>query len=182
MPSVLFGEDDAAKGASEVQRRVGEFAGRMTPGAHDERDTNISEYHTYGVGFIPFCSAFSTGGSSQHFSWEEWTVSGYHQPWAIAAPDMFTHLEDTRSNYDRGALLITSAYRCPHKNASLPGAAQNSRHQYGDAVDLVPLNQEWGYGEWELLSSAAQQAGATFIEPWGTGPGQTDDHVHADWR
>jgi hypothetical protein len=153
----------------------------VVSGCGDERDTIIGEYATHGVGFTPFCEAFSTAGGSEHFSWGEWTTSGFHQPWAIAAPDIFVHLEDTRANYDRGALSITSGYRCPHKNA-LIGGAPNSRHQYGDAADLVPLEQSWSYDEWVLLGSAAQQAGATFIEPWGSGPGQTDDHVHADWR
>ena len=53
---------------------------------------------------------------------------------------------------------------------------------YGDAADLTPVSQVWNYEEYLLLRAAAEDAGATFIEPWGSGPGQTTTHVHADWR
>jgi hypothetical protein len=52
----------------------------------------------------------------------------------------------------------------------------------GDAVDLTPLDQQWNQDERDLLAAAAVSAGTTWVEPWGTGQGQTTTHVHADWR
>ena len=94
---------------------------------------------------------------------------------------------DPTLGYGRGMLKITSGYRCPQKNADLrpTAGAPNSRHQYGDAVDLIPLEQAWNRSERDLLAYAASYVyggAATYIEDWGDSPGQTKDHVHADWR
>lgn len=95
---------------------------------------------------------------------------------------MFSLLETWRAEYGRGRMRMTSGYRCPHVNSSVPGSAQYSRHMWGDAADIVSMDQPWGYDEWQMMRDAAYRAGASFVEPWGTGPGQTTTHCHADWR
>jgi len=160
---------------------------RVTPscGSGDARNDLIAEYYngTYGVSLRPDCSYFHNAGGSSNFSWSEWITSqsSAHSDYAIDANNVFSHLEDTRSEYSRGRLQITSGHRCPQVNQSVGGAG-DSRHQYGDAADLVPLDQTWNQSERDLLAAAASRAGASYIEPWGTGQGQTTDHVHADWR
>ena len=49
---------------------------------------------------------------------------------------------------------------------------------WGDAADMVSEDHTLDEDEWELLSAAAETAGATYIEPYMEDP----DHVHADWR
>jgi len=71
---------------------------------------------------------------------------------------------------DVGALRVNSGYRSPGHNASIPGSATYSRHQYGDAFDLDPLDTTLG-----ALESACNQAGASYV-------GVYETHRHCDWR
>ena len=49
---------------------------------------------------------------------------------------------------------------------------------WGDAADMTSSSHPWNQTEWDLLADAADDAGATYIEPYNQAP----DHVHADWR
>ena len=153
-------------------------------GLSDPRTELVYEYRTVYPNGTPAwragCQDFTNVGGSANFSWAEWSGGSDHQAWAVAGAGMFANLESVLTNYG-GALRIESAYRCPGRNAAVGGAG-NSRHMYGDAVDLTPVSQVWSHAEYLILSLAARRAGATFIEPWGDGPGQTMTHVHADWR
>ena len=70
-------------------------------------------------------------------------------------------------------LIINSGYRNPAHNASIPGAATQSRHMFGDAADIAS-----NAGTWQALRAAGKSCGAC-VEPLRvSGPG----HVHVDWR
>lgn len=154
--------------------------GGSLPRCGDERDVIIQEYATYNAGIIPFCHAFTSAGGTQNFSWSELNqaTDNTHQPWAILHDILWAGLENTRSNYNRGGIRITSGYRCPHINVGIPGSAQRSRHMYGDAADMKSGDHPWNQDEWNRLADAAVLAGATFIKPYET----DTSHVHADWR
>ncbi|MCX6553298.1 MAG: D-Ala-D-Ala carboxypeptidase family metallohydrolase, partial [Acidobacteria bacterium] len=145
----------------------------------DERDSIISEYRAYEVPWTPTCSDFATGGGTTNFSWTELNrlPGSGHPPWGIIRQVLWEGLENTRSQYNRGRVTITSGYRCPHGNAdpSIRGAT-SSRHLYGDAADMKSMDHPWSYDEWDLLRGAAIRAGA-WIEPYELSP----SHVHADW-
>jgi hypothetical protein len=69
---------------------------------------------------------------------------------------------------------------CHHEGrpVSIPGAAQNSRHMYGDAADMdVASNTQ---AEWQAIRDALALASPSFIEPIN-GPCGTGC-VHGDWR
>ncbi|MCX4241883.1 D-Ala-D-Ala carboxypeptidase family metallohydrolase [Paraliomyxa miuraensis] len=68
-----------------------------------------------------------------------------------------------------GALGVNSGYRSPAYNASVPGSATYSRHMYGDAYDLNPL--EVGLG---TLENACTSHGGMLVE--------YTTHVHCDFR
>lgn len=78
---------------------------------------------------------------------------------------------------------MNSAYRNPVHNAKLPGSASESRHIYGDALDLqTPSIGHSGpptYEDWLKLKEATKTANPSFIEEYNqSGVG----HVHVDWR
>ena len=158
-------------GQTSAQRNVQECG--------DERGVIIQEYRSHGVGWVPSCGDFSTGGGTANFSWGELNRSpgSGHPPYGIVRNVLWTGLENTRSNYNRGGIVIDSGYRCPHGNAAVGGAAQ-SRHMFGDAADMHSSDHPWDFNEWDRLQQAAVAAGATFIEPYSQDP----SHVHADWR
>jgi Peptidase M15 len=149
------------------------------PQCGDERGNIIAEYVSHGVNWTPTCDDFSTGGGTANFSWPELNRSpgSGHPPYGIVRSVLWTGLEDTRSSYNRGGIIIDSGYRCPHGNALVGGVAQ-SRHMWGDAADMHSAEHPWDFSEWNLLQQAAVAAGATFIEPYSQDP----SHVHADWR
>ena len=50
------------------------------------------------------------------------------------------------------AMRVTSGYRTREENARLPGAAPDSWHMWGGAVDIAPMVVELGYA-WSCLES-----------------------------
>lgn len=69
-----------------------------------------------------------------------------------------------------GPIRVTSGYRSPGHNASIPGSATLSRHQYGDAFDLVATDTSL-----KTLAQACEANEASFVDTYET-------HVHCDWR
>jgi hypothetical protein len=90
-----------------------------------------------------------------------------------------TNLETTRSNYNRGGIRISSGYRCPHGNASIPGAAYQSIHMQGTAADLYAASQAWTETEFNLLKAAADLTGPVESFDWDEYP--DDRHYHVAW-
>ena len=134
--------------------------------------------HNY---FVPQCSDFTGSRHANYFSFSELTV---HSDYSIALlRDPL--IADSSSGYGMdkwrelygSARTVNSAYRNPHHNAAVSGAA-NSRHMYGDAADLN--NDSSTYDEWQQMLFAAYDANADYLEGQND-PCQTDC-VHADWR
>jgi hypothetical protein len=153
------------------------------PGAAcaDERDTITTEYATFSVNLTPKCTDYTQSARSEYFSHAELTTKNPHA-WALirgpltVAKTSGYGLDKWRQAYG-SARTMNSAYRCPHHNAEIGGAAQ-SRHMYGDAADLANATQS--QAEYNAMHAAAVTAKADYIEPV-SGPCGLDC-VHADWR
>jgi hypothetical protein len=135
------------------------------------------------VSWKPACSDITTSGSSTHFSWSELTdhsPGNSHYPYAIIKSDLWTALEATRTAYgDSSGLHIESGYRNPLGNASIsPKGAGQSRHMWGDAVDMWPIGQDWNFGTWDALRAVARANGFTYNEEYSDDP----SHLHVDLR
>lgn len=119
----------------------------------DERDTMISEYIDYDVGWVPTCSDFSSSGGTAHFSWSElnggFSTGNPHNPWGIVRQALKDNLETTRTNYNRGGITLSSAYRCPHGNNNV-GGVQHSNHMKGVAADMYSASYQWTEEEFNL--------------------------------
>ncbi len=151
----------------------------------DERDDMIFEYYVYTYywgSWRPTCDDFASGGGTGHFSWSElnggFSTGNPHFPWGHIKPTLELGLELTRFMYNRGGIIINSGYRCPHGNHAVNGVTQ-SRHMYGDAVDMRSADHPWTKDEHDLLWEAAYYAGSTWRSTWGSYSG---NHLHADWR
>lgn len=90
-------------------------------------------------------------------------------PFGLFSPSSVSYLTDVAQNLPF-AMTITSGYRSPGYNATLPGAAKWSRHLYGDAVDIAAAGKEISQVE-----AVCTKMGASFTQIYS-------DHVHCDWR
>ncbi|MCH9681624.1 MAG: hypothetical protein K0V04_09335 [Deltaproteobacteria bacterium] len=91
----------------------------------------------------------------------------YKGRYAVVQPHAIESLQQLRDQV--GAITVNSAYRSPGYNAGIPGSAQFSRHMYGDAYDLDPL--EVGLTTLENLCVAEN---GMLVE--------YNTHVHCDFR
>jgi peptidase M15-like protein len=150
----------------------------------EEVQTIIGEYQTFQVNLQPACADFTNNGGTANFSWSElnggWAQGNPHQPWGMVTGALTTGLEATRTNYNRGGVLLTSGYRCPHGNADVGGVA-NSLHMHGRAGDMYSAEHTWTEEEFLLLKQAAESTNPTPVESfdWNTYP--NDHHYHAAW-
>lgn len=53
----------------------------------------------------------------------------------LAVPALVAGLERVRAEIVQGPIVLRSSYRCPAYNATVPGAAKGSQHQWGAAAD-----------------------------------------------
>jgi lysozyme len=82
-------------------------------------------------------SSVEQGGKcSPNFAFKEFKSSG--NGWIKVSRDLVLGLEDYRELVGK-PVSVVSGYRDPQKNASIPGAAKNSQHMYGNACDLDPV-------------------------------------------
>ncbi|MCC7125361.1 MAG: hypothetical protein IT178_10970 [Acidobacteria bacterium] len=147
----------------------------------DHRGEIIGEYAQYNVNITPECYEFATTGGSANFSWSElnggFAGGNPHNPWGLVTNGLTDGLEQTRWNYNRGGINLTSGYRCPHGNASV-GGVQNSYHVHGRAGDMYSSNHPWTEAEFDLLRNAALLTGTIELLFWNSYP---DHHLHAAW-
>ncbi|MEO0601653.1 MAG: D-Ala-D-Ala carboxypeptidase family metallohydrolase [Myxococcota bacterium] len=88
--------------------------------------------------------------------------------YAVVQAHAIERLQDLRD--ELGALRVNSGYRSPGYNDSIPGSATYSRHQFGDAFDLDPLETDL-----DALEAACNANGASYVGVYVT-------HRHCDWR
>ncbi len=69
-------------------------------------------------------------------------------------------------------LIVTSGYRSPAHNATIPGAVPNSYHTKGLAADIAPMDAKDLNGLWQLADSMNVTGGV----------GRYDTFVHVDRR
>ena len=138
-----------------------------SPTCGDERDDIIREYVVRDLSSVPSCGHLSANGGSRWFSFAELN-SGDHR-WAWIETALLDGLEGTRRAYGE-PMIITSGYRCPEKNATVPGAATNSVHQFGRAVDVSATTLD---EQDAIIVAATRQPGAKII--------RYSSHVHLQW-
>jgi len=88
--------------------------------------------------------------------------------YAVVQPHAVERLQAIRDEV--GVLEVNSGYRSPGYNASIPGSATFSRHQYGDGFDLDPASVSL-----RELAERCEDEGAGYVEVYVS-------HVHCDWR
>ena len=87
--------------------------------------------------------------------------------YAVVQPHAIDRLQDLRDQL--GPLIVNSGYRPPGYNASVGGAI-HSRHMYGDAFDIDPVNVSLS-----TLQDTCYANGAGYVGVYAT-------HIHCDWR
>jgi hypothetical protein len=78
-------------------------------------------------------------------------------------------------------MSINSGYRNPAKQNVVNPSAPNSRHQFGDAVDIATNNSDT---QWQDMHDTSKTYGvedsmSPCFEPNSV---STNNHLHADWR
>jgi hypothetical protein len=87
--------------------------------------------------------------------------------YAVVQPHAVDRLQDLRD--ELGPLVVNSGYRNPDYNASV-GGATHSRHMYGDAFDLDPVDVSLS-----TLAETCEDHSAGYV-------GVYETHIHCDWR
>ena len=143
-------------------------------------DSMRQEYVTFTAGTPPECEEFTYTGGSTNFSWSElndgWTDGNPHATWGVIKSALTTALESTRTNYNRGAIRLSSGYRCPHGNSAVSGVI-NSLHMFGLAADMFSVSHSWTQTEFSLLEAAADLAGFETPHGYNFYP---DHHLHGE--
>ena len=62
------------------------------------------------------------------------------ETYAVINPLILKKIFLIEKKIKKGGIVITSGHRTPHYNNSLDGSAKNSRHLYGTAVDIIPVD------------------------------------------
>ena len=90
--------------------------------------------------------------------------------YAVYSPKAVSRWQSVR-NALGAALTVTSGFRGPGYNKTVPGSATYSRHIYGDAADVTAN----GAKSLSQIKDACYGQGADFVKVYET-------HVHCDWR
>ena len=170
-----------------------------TGGCDDEQRTMAQEYDDYDVQHRehPSCSEIEyKGAGTANFSWEE--LNGYfqegnpHTGYGWVQLELKSGIQGMRDAYG-GPLPLSSGYRCPHGNASIPSASPTSWHLEGRAVDISVKSMADVQNNWTQMTAAERQRvtviwleldelarmeGATDLQGFGEYP---DRHYHAAW-
>lgn len=163
-------------------------------GCNDERDTMANEYkpgvvYPNGVSPEPACTDFEQHDSGYqyltNFTWGElnggFAAGNPHTGYGMIQSGLATGLQTTRTNYGM-AIYLSSGYRCPHGNNSIPGASATSHHMRGRAVDLYNWGGQaapyWSEQEFNELKAVADQ---TNPDESFSYTAYTDRHYHVAW-
>jgi hypothetical protein len=141
-----------------------------------ERGALVEEYRAGQVALNPGCTDFvqSVPGPS-HYSFPQWNSGTYG--WALLEGSVISNTYCVVSNLGSTPTL-TSGYRNPAHNAII-GGAQNSRHVYGDAVDLdtPTAPNDTLYNSLRAIAKSGACSVAC-VEPRNISP----SHYHGDYR
>lgn len=117
------------------------------------------------------------GRCSPHYAFKEFTSKG--NGWIRCDRALIRGLEAYRDELD-GPVVIVSGYRDPAYNASLDGAADNSQHVYGNAVDLaprLPLAKVVALGRFSGIGYQSQTGLVRHVDVRHKGPNTTNGTV-----
>ena len=122
----------------------GNIGSGQKPPERDQLDDLIEEYEDHDADDVPKRGDFVKEESSENFSYKaykadayDYFIMGMMSEMAEAIRREYNRLIDSDPNTDYG-LLLTSGYRNPKFNSEL-GGNKNSKHMYGEAIDLVPF-------------------------------------------
>lgn len=146
------------------------------------------QYVQRDLSFWPSCSQFTNEvpvPSSYTFNnWKSKSGENY----AILDPFMVSNIE-CAIGYFGSVPGFSEGYRTPNYNATFTSPAWNSRHLYGDAVDLiVNTKATWDRFLVSVLEPACNPERVeeplpwhrpACVEPWEDDP---DGHIHVDYR
>jgi hypothetical protein len=153
-----------------------------------EAQTMAAEYEdtVYHNTLRPNCLEFRNSGGSAHFSWSElnggWAQGNPHTSWGMIKTSLTDGLEATRTNYNRGPILMSSGYRCPAGNRAVTGV-NNSFHTHGRAGDMYSAlhgGTNWDEEECATLRTAAGQTNPAPVELLDCDE-YNDKHLHGAW-
>ena len=129
--------------------RIGNVGGGGSP-KPDEIDQIIQEYIDFDLEYTPERSDFVKNKGSANFTYEEYKTEDLDYFIIGSMPDMaeairakYNALIDDDPSTDYG-LWITSGYRNPKHNKKV-GGREESKHQYGQAIDMAVVNLPPGY-------------------------------------
>lgn len=121
------------------------------------------EYDDYDTGARqqPNCDDVEYNGDrSVYFSWDElngyWQEGNPHDRYGWVQQTLKTNLDALRVNWG-GAIPLSSGYRCPHGNASIPGASRTSWHLEGRAGDISVKSLAGVSSNWDGMTAAERQ-------------------------
>ena len=110
--------------------------------SNPELDKLVQEYKTVQAAYIPKCNEFTNSAHSPHLSFQALNTGDYL--WAILRGQMLEGSECIYKHLSASEhLLVNSGYRNPFHNAKIPNSAPESRHIYGDAVDIQTGTTTW---------------------------------------
>ena len=121
--------------------------------AEEYVDYNVARSH-------PNCEHIEyKGARAVHFSWSElngdWQEGNPHTDYGWVSQALKDGLDDMRTRWG-GQLKLSSGYRCPHGNASLPKAVSTSWHLEGRAADISVKWLAGVWSNWSGMSTAEQ--------------------------
>lgn len=166
------------------------------PGCGGERDVMTNEYspgvvYPAGVSPKPQCSEFEQHSAghqySTHFTWGEWN-GGFadgnpHTEYGLIGSAVRDAVEAVRTIYGY-PIYLSSGYRCPHGNASIPGASSTSHHMRGRAADLYRWGGQgsphWSEEEFNELKAVAEGHWPPPDESFAYDT-YSDRHYHVAW-
>jgi hypothetical protein len=163
--------------------------GRAPYTCGDQRDALIAEYATYNVQLVPTCYDFTQGPVGLFYEFYNYNTGDYS--WALVRYPLTV---PTSSGYGLNMLCtsilnntgpgggvvhnLLSGYQNPAHNASIPGSAPNSRHMFGDALDMVNIsNTQAEHDNIQLLANAA----GAWVEPTTKRFACRLRCIHVDW-
>ena len=146
----------------------------------DDRDVIILEYIQFDLP-PPSCTEFIANGGSSDFPWGELNApedNPHSRTWGIFV--VLDKLEIARRIYGYD-IEVTSGYRCPHVNDQIPNSVSNSRHQFGDGVDMRARSRPWNPEEFLDLKKALEQLEdqPDWMSNWLS---YRDHHLHVEWE